>query len=515
MVAGWLWIDSEKSFALAWRGERIVDDLNFLQDSYCKPDLDIDLRSVVIVEQDREHRVAMGRYLERVMGVRIVYYSYPEQDLAGIVKALVGQTFCLVMGVDGDQGAVCWDLLSRELVDQGLSFFAIAITQSKATEFSLADSSVCCLPRPLAMADLAQAVRRGFEQMVPSEPATRSMDAHRAQTETCGPCFKLRPVGEEELVQGMVGRSAQMKRVFDLVGEVAGMDSSVLITGPSGTGKKLAARAIHYLSRRFRERKVDINCAAMPPELLESELFGPAEETLAGANVGHQGRFGQARGGTLLLSEIAALPLNLQDKLLRALGGQDARSVVADVRVVATAHSDLEDLVGRGKFRRELYGLLNASRIKMPALSQRGEDILALIAYFLSRYSDGLGRRGPDFDDQALELLLGYDWPGNVRELENVIERLVTLGKRGVVAVADLPAKISRHHLLSKVFGQNGLNLPQEGLDVKRVLSQIEDSLIVQALTRTKGNKNQASKLLQLNRTTLLEKMKKKNISLG
>ena len=501
-----------------------MDDLNFLQDSYCKPDLDVHLRSVVIVAQDREQRAAMGRYLERVMGVRIVYYSYPEQDLAGIAKALVGQTFCLVMGVDRDQdqghdqdqGTICWDLLSRELVDQGLSFFAIAITQSKASEFSLADGSVYCLPRPLAMADLAQAVRRGFEQMAPPDPETRPMDAHRAQGGTCGPRLKLQPVGEGELVQGMVGRSRQMKRVFDLVGEVSRMDSGVLITGPSGTGKKLVAQAIHHLSRRFRERKVDINCAAIPPELLESELFGPVEKTLAGAHIGHQGRFGQARGGTLLLSEIAALPLNLQDKLLRALGGQDGgRSIELEVRVVATAHSDLEDLVGRGKFRRELYGFLNASRIKMPALSQRGEDILALIAYFLSRYSDGLGRGGPDFDHQALELLLGYDWPGNVRELENVIERLVTLGKRGVVAVEDLPAKISRHHLLSKVFGQNGLNLPQEGLDVKRVLSQIEDSLIVQALTRTKGNKNQASKLLQLNRTTLLEKMKKKNISLG
>ena len=197
------------------------------------------------------------------------------------------------------------------------------------------------------------------------------------------------------------------------------------------------------------------------------------------------------------------------------MGQGEGRPAEAEVRVVATAHSDLEDLVGRGKFRRELYGSLNASRIKMPALSQRGEDILALIAYFLSRYSDGLGRGGADFDDQALELLLGYDWPGNVRELENVIERLATLGQRGVVAVADLPAKISRHHLMGKVFGQNGFNLPQEGLDVRRVLSQIEDSLIVQALTRTKGNKNQAAKLLQLNRTTLLEKMKKKNISLG
>ena len=299
-----------------------MDDLNFLQDSYCKPGLDAHLRSVVIVEQDREQRAAMGRYLERVTGVRIVYYAYPEQDLAEIVKALVGQTFCLVMGVDQDQGAAYGDLLSRELLDHGLSFFAIAITQSKASEFSLAEGSVHCLPRPLAMADLAQAVRRGFERMPPPNPEARSMDAHRAQGGTCGPCFKLEPVGEGELVQGMVGRSAQMKRVFDLVGEVSRMDSAVLITGPSGTGKKLVAQAIHHLSRRFRERKVDINCAAIPPELLESELFGPAEEeTLAGTNIGHQGRFGQARGGTLLLSEIAALPLNLQDKLLRALGG--------------------------------------------------------------------------------------------------------------------------------------------------------------------------------------------------
>ena len=330
--------------------------------------------------------------------------------------------------------------------------------------------------------------------------------------------FELGPVRKEDIYCGMVGRSTQMKHIFETIQKVAQVDSTILIIGPSGTGKELIAQAIHQLSQRVRGRQVNVNCGAIPQDLLESELFGHTKGAFTGAIADHKGRFEQAHRGTLFLDEVGDMPMPLQAKLLRVLqtkqvepvGG--SQSIDVDVRVVTATHRNLEDLVAQGKFREDLYYRFNVIPIKVPPLKERRDDILVLISYFLSRYAGDEHSNMICFDEKSLELLMSYDWPGNVRELENIIERLVILRGGHTVRPEDLPAKIYRHNPVAVSIYQSAFSLPKEGVDIKQVLSKIEDSLIIQALERTRGNKNQASKLLRLNRTTLIEKMKKKNI---
>ena len=316
---------------------------------------------------------------------------------------------------------------------------------------------------------------------------------------------------------GMIGRSPQMKKVFERIQKVAASDSTVLVTGPSGTGKELVANAIHHLSIRKPGPMVSVNCGAIPAELLESELFGHEKGAFTGAISSRKGRFELANQGTIFLDEIGDMPLLLQVKLLRVLQNRTIERVGAtittpiDVRIVTATHRDLEKRVQEGDFREDLFYRLNVIPIRIPSLKERREDIPLLISHFLGRFVSADGRNRIDFDDEALEVLMSYDWPGNVRELENLIERLVILRGGGVVGARDLPAKFleGRPGIIST---SSMITLPQDGLDLKQVLGEIEDSLIAQALERTDGNKNQASKLLRVNRTTLIEKMKKKGL---
>ena len=341
------------------------------------------------------------------------------------------------------------------------------------------------------------------------------------------PCcsqWELGPVQKDDIYYGMIGHSSRMKDVFRAIEKVAPVDATVLITGPSGTGKELVAQAIHQLSGRFHERKVNVNCGAIPEDLLESELFGHIKGAFTGAIADRKGQFEQAHRGSLFLDEIGDMPLSLQVKLLRVLQSKQIvpiggdLPVDVDVRVIAATHHNLEELVLKGKFREDLYYRFNVIPIIVPALKERQEDIPVLISYFLSRYVRDDGPNAIHFDSKSLELLANYDWPGNVRELENIIERMVILRGGNTVRPEDLPAKIFQYG--QKVISPDSLqkdifSLPEEGIDMKKVLSKIEDSFIMQALARTKGNKNRASKLLCLNRTTLIEKMKKKSIDLN
>jgi len=262
---------------------------------------------------------------------------------------------------------------------------------------------------------------------------------------------------------------------------------------------------------------VSVNCGAIPSELLESELFGHVKGAFTGAISDRKGRFELANRGTIFLDEIGDMPLLLQVKILRvlqtksfeAVGGN--KQIKTDTRIITATHRNLEKSVAEGNFREDLFYRLNVIPIKIPPLRDRKEDIPLLISYFLSKFVSADGRNSIEFNDQALELLLSYSWPGNVRELENLIERLVILRGGSVIRAEDLPAKIFETAPFYNQV-QSTINLPEEGLDLRKTLSDLEDTLIIQALSRTGGNKNQASKLLQLNRTTLIEKMKKKNL---
>lgn len=316
-------------------------------------------------------------------------------------------------------------------------------------------------------------------------------------------------------LENIIGKSEALQDVLDVVKKVADTDSTILITGESGTGKELIARAIHYKSSRADRILVTVNCGAIPEDLLESELFGHVKGAFTNAVSHREGRFAAADGGTIFLDEIGDMSPSLQVKLLRVLQERtfepvgSSRSQTVDVRVIAATNQNLEEAIRKGRFREDLFYRLNVIPIEMPPLRERKEDIPLLIHHFLDKMNTEKGRSISGITPQAMALLTDYDWPGNVRELENLIERLCVLRDHGAIDVADLPKPFHRQAPTAEVLAPK---LPLAGLDFREVVNRFESDLIQQALKRTKGNKNQAAQLLGLNRTTLLEKMKKKGL---
>jgi transcriptional regulator with PAS, ATPase and Fis domain len=308
-----------------------------------------------------------------------------------------------------------------------------------------------------------------------------------------------------------------MHNVHVLIEKLADNNSTVLITGESGTGKELAARAIHDSSQRRNQPFVPINCGAIPEELLESELFGHVRGAFTGAMNARQGRFQLASGGTLFLDEIGEMSPKLQVKLLRVLQERQVEPVGSDhpvhvdVRVVAATHRDLRAAVQQGKFREDLFYRLNVLPLELPALRERDGDISLLIRYFLHLHGSRKGRPALQVDAAALPLLEKYRWPGNVRELENLIERLVVLNDDGIVRVEDLPDYVVQN-ATPPHSSENSVALPVDGVDLDGVLERIENGFIQQALRRTRGNKTMAAELLSLNRTTFIERLRKKGM---
>jgi len=313
----------------------------------------------------------------------------------------------------------------------------------------------------------------------------------------------------------MVGEDPAMLRVFKLIEKVAPTDTSVLVLGESGTGKELIARALHEKSDRAGRRMVPINCGAIPENLLESELFGHVKGAFTGANASRVGRFEMADRGTIFLDEIGEMSLHLQVKLLRVLQEQSfepvggTRTVNVDVRVIAATNKNLEKEVAEGRFREDLYYRLNVVELNLPALRQRRSDIPRLLRFFNERMATKKKRSIAGIEDDALARLMNYGWPGNVRELENVVERLTVFCMDEMVELDDLPEKILARNAPRADFS---MNLPEEGLDLRAMLNSLEERLIRQALDRTKWNKNRAASLLQMNRTTLVEKLKKRGM---
>jgi two-component system, NtrC family, response regulator AtoC len=314
-------------------------------------------------------------------------------------------------------------------------------------------------------------------------------------------------------IDGLVGKSRVMRDLFQLLETVAATSSTVLITGETGTGKELAARAIHHNSARRANRFVALNCSAIPETLLEAELFGHARGAFTGAVGTRQGRLEQAHKGTLFLDEVGTMSPSLQAKLLRVLQERefervgDSHTIKIDVRVVAATHSDLAKMVGEGSFREDLFYRLNVLPVQLPALRERREDIPLLVQHFLQRLAQDSGRTGMTVSQEAMRRLMAYRWPGNVRQLENTVERALAFTQgRSVIDVQDLPPEIQNH---SGVIEGAEAWLPEDGLDFERYIEGIELSLIKRSLERTQGNKRQAARLLNLKRTTLIEKLKR------
>jgi transcriptional regulator with PAS, ATPase and Fis domain len=320
----------------------------------------------------------------------------------------------------------------------------------------------------------------------------------------------------DEMPAGIRGSSSCLRESLTTLLQVADTDCTVLLTGESGTGKELFARELHASSTRASGPFAAINCAAIPESMMEAELFGHVRGSFTGATGTRPGRLAAADGGTLFLDEIGDLPLAAQAKLLRVLQegtitpvGSDS-DVAIDVRVVAATHRDLEQMVTEGTFRADLYFRLNVVQIQLPSLRTRGAaDILELADHFLAESATKHRRKVADIDPDARKALLDYHWPGNVRELSHKIERAVLLTRSASITVSDLNLGRAPSRPRSVTAPELRVINGQADLDLKKALERVEKHFIEKALERTNGNRTEAAALLGLNRTTLVEKMRK------
>ena len=314
----------------------------------------------------------------------------------------------------------------------------------------------------------------------------------------------------------IVGNSAEMQRVFEMIAQVAGTKTNVLVSGESGTGKELVARAIHEQSGRADAPFVAVNCGAIPENLLESELFGHMKGAFTGAVQNKEGLFETADGGTLFLDEVGELSQPLQVKLLRAIqektirrvGGTSDRRV--DARIISATNRRLEEEVAAGRFREDLYYRLNVIQIALPPLRERRGDVPLLVHRFLERFSQELGKEVGDVDADAMELLTEYAYPGNVRELENVIERAVALSRGGAIGLAEMPPT-----LLRPADPEGAPSIPTGGVDLDRLIADYERSLIGEALRMTGGVKKRAARLLGVSFRSLRYRLDKLGMDTG
>ena len=352
------------------------------------------------------------------------------------------------------------------------------------------------LPKPFHLTSVEEVVRR----ILASDPA-----AHP------GP-----PQARETPEAAVIGEHPAMRALLARVAQIADTNARVLIRGETGTGKEVIARLIHASSARSSGPFVVLNMAAIPEPLAESELFGHARGAFTGADRPRMGCFLAAHRGTLFLDEIAEMPRGLQAKLLRVLGDGEvtplgsSEQIPTDVRVIAATHRNLEEMIRDGRFREDLYYRLEVVPIDVPPLRARREDIPALIDHFRRAVNAREGRSVPGFAREVQDRLCAHDWPGNVRELENLVERLVVVAGSREVTLHDLPVHL-RMDLVDLDAGH--LDLPTGGLDLRMLLSRLEERLIGQALARTGGNRNRAAELLGMNRTTLVEKLRRRHVA--
>ena len=314
--------------------------------------------------------------------------------------------------------------------------------------------------------------------------------------------------------EGIVGRSRVMRDLFQTLETVARTTSTILITGETGTGKEVVALAIHHASPRRSQRFVALNCSAIPENLLEAEIFGHVRGAFTGAIGTRQGRLEQAHRGTLFLDEVATMGMPLQMKLLRVLQERefervgDSQTIKVDVRVIAATNADLGRMVSEGAFREDLYYRLNVIPVTLPPLRDHREDIPLLVQHFLQKFCAEQATAVMTVSQAAMRALMTHSWPGNVRQLENAMERAVALsGGRTQIEIADLPADVGQVPGAAELIP--GLALPDTGLDFDSFIARIEHEVIRRALERTGGNKAAAASVLNLKRTTLVEKLKR------
>ena len=300
----------------------------------------------------------------------------------------------------------------------------------------------------------------------------------------------------------IVGLSSQMREIYELIKRVAATKTNILVSGESGTGKELVARSIHSNSKRSDKSFITVNCGAMPENLLESELFGHKRGAFSGAICDKPGLFEMANGGSIFLDEIGEMPLQLQVKILRVIQEKefrrvgDVKDIKTDVRIIAATNKDLESASKEGAFREDLYYRLNVIQIKLPSLRERKEDIPPLVSHFLNKYNHELERNIKKISTEAMDVLCSYDFPGNIRELENIIERSVALETSEIIMPESLPESVRRKN--SPPPGGETALITDDGVDMERLMDDMEKGLLLKALDMTNGVKTNAAKLLNL-----------------
>jgi two-component system response regulator HydG len=348
-----------------------------------------------------------------------------------------------------------------------------------------------------------QAVKSGVDEYLP-KPFTAE-ELAQAVDKLISKVKKRKSLTQEDINAissfGLIGQSAEMHNVFDLIKKAAGSNATVLITGESGTGKELVARAIHYQSKRSSAPFVTVNCSAIPNELIESELFGYIKGSFTGAATTRAGFFQTANGGSIFLDEVSEMSLSMQVKLLRVIQEKEVtlvgsrKPLPVDIRIIAASNKNLKRMVEAGNFREDLYYRLNILTIDIPPLRDRKDDIIYLINHFSSRFAREAGKNAPVFDDEAKELLFNYDFPGNVRELENIIQRLAVVCDREVIHPADLPT-----YMRSLTFKTGSKQL--------KSLAEVEAEHIRNIVEAMQGNLTKAAEVLGIDRKTLRSKLK-------
>ena len=461
---------------------------------------------VLVIDNDTERAAGVRSVLEFIDYEPVPATQEDWQHAAGGK----GQVIAAYVGDCGSEEAFSRMVQALASWDPALSIFTARGIVTEAPELG-AGRMICQLEYPFKFSELTECLRQAR--------------LYREQ--------QLAQAGREskpELFRALVGVSPAIQSVRSFVDRVARTDATVLVLGETGTGKEVVARNIHYRSVRRDKPFVAVNCGAIPPDLLESELFGHEKGAFTGAISARQGRFELAQGGTLFLDEIGDMPLMMQVKILRVLQERtfervgSNKSMTADVRIVAATHRDLEQMIGEGKFREDLYYRLNVFPIEMPSLNNRAEDLPYLIEDIVARMA-AEGSETVRLSPAAIKALGQYPWPGNVRELANLLERLAILHPFGDVDVGDLPPKYLEAAGVDleptaapmvaspAVHGGDLVRLPPGGIDLKEHLGTLETTLIRQALDECDGVVARAAKLLGMRRTTLVEKMRKYDIT--
>ena len=414
-------------------------------------------------------------------------------DVRGVLRLVSRNTFGIIvlgMALDEESDLDLVTYIRRQIPDAQL----ILIVEIASIEKALAGirrGAFFYLPKSSTPSDVALAVNK----------ARRNLQTQSAMQDY-----------EQNLFQEFVGDSKAMKRVIEIITKVAPTDSTVLILGESGTGKEIIANAVHRLSRRREMPFIAVNCAALPEQLLESEMFGHVKGSFTGAESNKRGLFEEADGGTIFLDEVGEMSLATQAKLLRVLQNGEIRPVGSssfshvDVRVLAATNRNLEEAVAERRFREDLYFRLNVIQVRVPPLRERMDALPKLVGHFVGHMSRRFGKRIEGFDEQAQAYLRNYSYPGNVRELESIIAHAIIMADDEIIRARDLPDQV-------RAGGSAPFALPHYASDDVPTLKEMEEQLIRRALEKLDGNQTEAAEKLGISRSTLWRKMKEYGIN--